>query len=204
MKTKHFILPLLIAAAMITSCKKETRDKLKKAKQDVSNVTSVIGNVKEAQEDALKLKEMTPLTNDELKSWLPENINGMTRTGFKVGKAGYIDISSIEGTFKTEATDDKKELKVEVFDGAGPTGSMFMMSVNMVTNMDVEEEDENKHIKTVKKNGIKAHQTYYKKRNDTKIQFLYEKRLGVIVTANDMDVDETWDAIKKLNLNKLL
>jgi len=189
---------------MITSCKKETRDKLKKAKQDVSNVTSVIGNAKEAQEDALKLKDMTPLTNEELKSWLPENLDGMERTGFKVGKAGYIDISSIEGTFKTEATDDKKELKVEVFDGAGPTGSMFMMSVNMVTNMDVEEEDENKHIKTVKKNGVKAHQTYYKKRNDSKIQFLYEKRLGVIVTARDMDIDETWDAIKKLKLKKLL
>jgi len=204
MKTKHFILLLFITAATFTSCKKETRDKLKKAKQDVSNATSVLSNAKEAQEDALKLKEVTPLTNEELKSWLPENLDGMKRTGFKVGKAGYVNISSVEGTFKTEAEDDKKELKVEVFDGAGPTGSMLMMSVNMATNMDMEEEDENKHVKTVTKSGMKAHQTYYKKRNDTKIQFLYEKRLGVIVNAKDMDVDETWDAIKKLKINKLL
>jgi len=199
---KHIkITILLFSSLFMVSCKNETVDKVKKAKQDVSNVSSVISNAKEAQEDAASLRELEPLSNEDLKTWLPESIDGLRRTGFKVGKNGYMNVASIHGTFKKENTE--KELKIEVIDGAGPTASMLMMGFSMNSNMDVEEEDEYKHLKTVSHNGIKAQQTYYKQRNDTKIEFLYNKRFGIMVSTKEMNPEQTWDLIEKFDLNNL-
>lgn len=199
MKTIQYLL-IAILIGGFSACKKETRDKISNTKRDVSNVSSVISNAKESQKNAEELQNTEPLSNEELKSWLPETLKGMDRTGFSVGKTGYAGIASIKGTFKDG--NGENELKVEVIDGAGP-GSILIMSYGMYSNMEVEEEDENKHLKTVSHNGIKAQQTYYKKNNDTKIQLLYDQRFAITVNAKNMDPDQTWNAIEKLNFKKL-
>ena len=170
---KKCIPVMLVALLMMTACKNETTDKLKKAGDNISNVTSIISNAQEVQEESSKLKELTPLSNDALKAWLPNSLGNLTRSGFKVGKAGYLNVSSIEGTYKN---DDGRVLEVEVMDGAGEMGSVLMTSMSMASKMEVEEEDENKHLQTVSKDGVKAKQTYYKKRNNTELQFIYGQR----------------------------
>lgn len=101
------------------------------------------------------------MTNDALKAWLPENLGDLTRTGYKVGKTEYLNVASIEGTFKNE---DGRELQLEIMDGAGEIGSVLMTSMSMAHKMDVEE-DENKHLQTLTRDGIKVKQTYFKKGN---------------------------------------
>jgi len=79
--------PLILST--ISSCMGEVKEKLKKAKQGVSNVTTIAEKAKEAKEEIENLKDATPLTNEELKEWLPESIGDFERTGFKVGAAGF-------------------------------------------------------------------------------------------------------------------
>ena len=191
---------VIIALVSCIACKKETRDQIKKAKQEVSNATKIISNAKEIQEESAKLKEVTPLTNEELKAWLPEKVADLARTGFKVGKTGYINVSSIEGTFKAE---DGRELKVEIMDGAGEVGSALMAGMGAASTMEVEEEDERKHLQTITKNGVKARQTYYKKRDDTELQFIYADRFMVIVRTKDAKPEKTWELVEKLNFESL-
>lgn len=200
-----------MAISLIISCKKETRDKIKEAKQTLSNTTTVVKNANKAKEDILKLKDAEPLTNEQLKAWLPEEINGMERTGFKAGQAGYANISSIEGTFDTKDEEQyiknedgervynpaKKTLKISVMDGAGPTGSMMIAGINMLTRMDMEEQDEHTHKKTVTRDGIKAYQVTEKPRHNTaagktRVEFVYKDRLGIRVYGTNMDLEETW------------
>lgn len=197
------IVLLFCLGILSISCKKETRDKIAETTNDVKNVSSVVSNVQSLQEKAAKLRELTPLTNDELKAWLPESLRKMERKSYRVGKAGYTNISSIMGTYANTSAESNETFKVEVIDGAGEMGSMVMMSMGMVGNMEVEEEDEHKHLQTVEKKGFKARQLYYKKRNNTEVQFVYDDRFAIKVNATNMDVDKTWALLDDLNLKKL-
>ena len=223
MKTLTRTIALLFILITIISCKKETREKLKKAKQGISNTTTIVKNAKEAQKNIEKLKDATQLTNEQLKEWLPESLNDMKRTGFKAGQAMYANLASIEGKYDTPEEEshikndegeritnpDKKSFKVQVMDGAGPTGSMMITSLNMMSKMDFEEENEYHHKKTVNVGKIRAIQTYKKQRNKTSspktdIQFVYKDRFGVIVNSTNMSLEETWKTIIMLDLDKLV
>lgn len=193
-------LSIVVALIAMSGCKNETTDKLKEASNNISNVTSILSDAQEVQEESSKLKELTPMTNDALKAWLPENLGDLTRTGYKVGKTGYLNVSSIEGTFKNE---DGRELQLEIMDGAGEMGSVLMTSMSMAHNMEVEEEDENKHLQTLTRDGIKVKQTYFKKRNKTELQFIYGQRFVVMVKAQDMDPEDTWNLVEELDLEDL-
>ena len=182
----------------LSSCQEE-RNKLKEASESISNASNVVSKAKEAQEESNKLRDIEPLTNAELKNWLPESVDGYKRTGFKVGATSAMNIASIEGTFEKDDT----KVEVKIIDGAGPVGSSIIMGLNMMEGMEIEEENEKRHLKTVTKNGLKARQTYQKKRNDTKVEFVLDKRFAVEVKSKNMDTDKTWGFIEKLNLNDL-
>ena len=200
MITKGFIMFFLIGS--LISCMGEVTEKLKTAKKGVSNATTLVKEARKAEGRIEKLKNTVPLTNGQLKDWLPENLGDLKRTGFKVGKAGMYQVNSVEGTYKE--VDGKKKLNVMVIDGAGPTGSMMAASYGLLGNFDMEEEDEYKHKKTVKVDGIKAQQTYKKRANDTQLLFAYQERFLVTVNATDMNVDETWRTVKRLDLENLV
>ena len=203
----------LMALLALSSCAGEVKEKIKKAKQGVSNMTTIAEKAQEAKEDIEKLKDATPLTNEELKIWLPKELAGWQRSGFKVGTTGYVNVASIEGTYKTQEHDEthvgngvmsEKKLTVNIIDGAGPSGSMMIAGLGMASKMDMEEENEYKHTKGVTVNGIRAQQTFHKKRNETALQFVCEKRFGVMVNGVNMGPEETWEMIKKLDLEKLI
>lgn len=223
MKTTTKTLAIIMAVSLIISCKNETTAKLKELKKGISNTTTIVKNAKEAQDDIIKLKDAAPLTNDQLKAWLPEELDGMKRTAFKAGQAGYVNIATIEGTYNTPDTEkyiqnedgkriynpENKTLKVSVLDGAGPTGSMMIAGIKMLTKMDMEEQDEFTHKKTVTKNGIKAYQVAENPRHETaapktRVEFVYKSRLGVRVHGTNLTLEETWDYINELDLDELM
>jgi len=152
---------VLLLIIVIASCKKETREKIKQAKQGISNTAIIVKNAKKTNEHINKLREATPLTNGVLKSWLPESINGMKRTGFIAGQAMYVNMASIEGTYgmpdepkyvkndegQNVSNPNKKGFTVSVMDGAGPTASTMIGSLTMMSNMSFEEDNERHHKK---------------------------------------------------------
>ncbi|MEO9893710.1 hypothetical protein [Aurantibacter sp.] len=201
MKNKEKYIVLMLVLLNFWSCVGEVKEKLSKAKQTVSNTTTLIDKVQEAKEDIEHLKSVQPLTNDDLKNWLPVAVNSFNRTGFKVGLAGFANVASIEGVFKLDNTNQK--FKVNIIDGAGPAGSMVIAGLDMAANMDMEQEDESIHLQAVNANGIQAQQTFYKKRNETSLQFVVDKRFGVIVNGVNINPDNTWKLVDELNLDVL-
>ncbi len=202
MKNAVKLLTVVLITTTLGACMGEVAEKLKTAKKGVSNATTFVKEAQKVEERIEKLKDAVPLTNDQLKAWLPESLDGMERTGFKVGQAGMYQVNSIEGTYKT--SEDKKKFSVMVIDGAGPTGSMMSASYGLLGNFEMETEDEYKHQQTVEVDGVKAQQTYKKKSNDTQLMFAYQERFLVTVNAADMNVEETWQLTKKLNLEELV
>ena len=180
----------------------EAKEKFNKAKENISNATTIVKEAQKVEGRIEKLKNATPLTNDQLKEWLPKNLGDLERTGFKIGQAGMYQVNSVEGTYKKPQS--KQKFNISVIDGAGPTGSMLAASYGMFGNLEMEVEDEHKHQQTVENNGIKAQQTYRKKTNNTQLIFAYDERFLVTVNTTDLNVDETWRLTQKLNLDDLV
>lgn len=202
MKKTINILILSMLIFSLPSCLGEAKEKLNKAKEGISNATTLVKEAKNVEGRIEKLKNESPLTNEQLKEWLPISLGALDRTGFKVGQAGMYQVNSIEGTYKE--TDGKQKFNVMVIDGAGPTGSVMSASYGLLGNFEMEAEDEYKHQQTVTVEGIKAQQTYKKKTNHTQLMFAYAERFLITINTTDMNVDETWEMTQKLDLEELV
>ncbi|MAZ73233.1 MAG: hypothetical protein CMC70_08795 [Flavobacteriaceae bacterium] len=197
---KTLLISCCIAATLI-ACDNPVSKKVKETKQGIENSTKAYKELHKMGDDIKELQEIEPLTNEEMKAWLPDEINGMKRTGYKAGQTAYIQIASIEGTYSNE--DKSKVFKVSVMDGAGETGASATAGIRMMLSMDMEEEDEYKVKRTVKKGDLKAIEEYRKNNNNTNIQLMHGKRFYIQANSTNMDIDETWDAIDALNLEDL-
>jgi hypothetical protein len=191
-----------VLVLLLFSCKDNpVSEKIKETQQNVSNTTKAVKELNTMQDDIEALQKIEPLTNEELKAWLPDAVEGMKRTGFKAGQTSYIKIASIEATYATDAKD--KQFQVQVIDGAGEMGAAATAGMRMLFSQEFEEEDEYRWRKTVKKDGMKAIEEYKKSDNYSEIQFMYDGRFYVKASGTNMSIDETWEAIDELDLNDL-
>ncbi|GGD82209.1 hypothetical protein [Planktosalinus lacus] len=196
------LLLIFISLLIFSACKDNpVVKKAKEAKDNVVNTNNIIKESTKMQDDIKKLSETTPLTNDEMKSWLPEDVDGMKRTAFKTGAMGMMNIASVEATYATEEKD--KSFKIEVIDGAGEMGAMSTAGLRMAFSTDFEEEDEFKSRKTVTKNEVKAIEEYDKRRNKAVIQLMHDNRFYVKATGENMDIDTLWGLIDEMDVENL-
>lgn len=195
------IMTICLIAFSLVACDNPVSKKIKETKQGVQNTTKAYKELNKMGDDIKELQQVEPLTNEEMKAWLPDAINGMKRTGYKAGQTAYIQIASIEATYSNE--DKSKIFRVTILDGAGEMGASATAGVRMMLSMDMEEEDEYKTKRTVEKGDNKAIEEYKKKNNSTSIQLMHGKRFYIQANATNMDVNETWDAIEELDLDNL-
>lgn len=195
------LIMILLAVLVFGSCDNPVSKKIKETKQNVSNTKEAFKEMNEMQKDIKELQQTEPLTNEELKEWLPDKVNGMKRTGFKAGQGAFMQIAMIEGTYTNE--DKSKKFKVEIMDGAGEMGATATAGVRILFSQEFEEEDEYKMRRTVKKNGRKAIEEYRKNNDRSEIQFFHDDRFYVKATGDNMSLEETWDAIDDLEMDDL-
>ena len=198
---KKYLLALFVFSAFIGCKDNPVSKKIKETKEAVSNTTNAVEEMTKMQDDIKELQETTPLTNEELKSWLPDEVNGMKRISYKAGQAGMMGIASIEAAYANE--DKSKKFTISIIDGAGQVGAAATAGMRMVMSQDFEEESEIGSRKTVTKNGTKAIEEYRSGNNNSTIQLMEGNRFYLEAKGNNMDLDETWDAIDEIDLDKL-
>jgi len=187
----------------LSACKDNpVAEKIKETKQNVKNTNNAVKEMKNVQKDIEKLQETEPLTNEDLKGWLPEEVNGMKRISYKAGHMGVLQIASIEAVYVNE--DKSKKFKVEVIDGAGAMGASATMGMRMVMSQEFEEESETKTRRTAKRDGVKVIEEYRKNNNNSTIEFMQDERFYIKGTGTNMDLDETWNAIEEMKADNLI
>jgi len=201
MKSYQYLL-LLLLPLLFTGCGKikETKKNVKEAKKGLDTFNKMAKEVKNLEVDFENLAELEPLSNDDFKEWMPESIGALKRSGFKNNSLGAVNVASSEATYKSD--DGNQQVKITVIDGAG-SGSFAIAGIKLATAMDVEEQDEHGHRKTIKKNGIKAIENYKNRNNETELQFLHNERFSITVTANGMAPGDLWANVDDFNLRKL-
>ncbi len=193
---------LLIAVLCMISCKDNpVSKKIQETKQQVSNTKNAVKEMKDVQKDIERLQQTEPMTNDDLKEWLPDELHGMKRISYKAGHMGVLQIASIEAVYANE--DKSKKFKIEVIDGAGQMGASATTGMRMLFSQDFEEETENKIRRTTERGGMKVIEEYRKASNSSSIEYMQDDRFFIKGTGTNMDLDETWDNLEEMDADKL-
>lgn len=199
---KKYAIALIVFAAILSCKDNPMSQKVKETQRTVSNSTNAVKEMTKMQDDIEDLQNVEPLTNDELKAWLPDKVQGMKRISYKAGQVGMMGIASIEAVYANE--DKSKKFSINVIDGAGQMGAAVTMGMRMILSQDFEEEDEYRTRKTVERNGKKAVEEYEKANNNSQIQYLEGNRFYLEANGKNMDIKETWDAIDELKMKNLM
>lgn len=198
---KKYILPLMAILALLSCKDNPVSKKINETTRVVSNTSKAVSEMNKMQDDIKELAQMTPMTNEEMRDWLPEEIDGMKRISYKAGEVGMMGIASIEGNYANE--DKTKQFGINLIDGAGESGSALTASMRMMMSQAFEEEDEYRKRRTTTKNGNKVIEEFQKDGKHTNIQFMQNNRYFIEAKGENMSLEETWDAIDELKLNKL-
>lgn len=200
---------MLSAAALVLFCcsKEELKQEAKSGGlsdvvSNVKNYSKINSSVQDVSKNIETLKKMTPLTNEELKALLPEEILGLKRKELSVGDNAMMQLASAEAKY---SDGDQKKIKLEIMDGAGETGSAMVSILMMSFNMNKEKITETGYEKTAEINGNKAIIKENSGENyvNSSIQMVAKNRYLITLTGDGISYDDLEKALNQLKLSQL-
>ncbi|QDP86459.1 hypothetical protein FNJ88_13180 [Chryseobacterium sp. SNU WT5] len=193
---------------MVVACSKEEKIKEEKSGSLSDLVTTakdyskINNSLEEVSKNVEKLKAMTPLTNEQLKSLLPEQLIGLKRTELTVGDNSMLNLSSAEAKFSDK---ENKEVKLEILDGAGETGSAMVSMLMMGLNMNKEKITETGFERSEDINGGKAIVSEDKNGENisSKIQMMIKNRYLLTLSGEGLSYEELKKGLAEINISDL-
>ena len=203
------LITIAMLLLVVIACKKENNPinkfkeavgKAKEVKQGLNNIEKMAKGAEDFEENFERLSELTPITKDQIKTWMPESLGDLNRTAYSIGKQVIAN-----GVDLTYTGNDEKEVKITIIDGAGggsPAISMFLMAQNLETDS----ENNSGYERTETFDGQKVLAKYTKPEFNEKatILCLINKRFGIEAKGKHMKPEELWAYIKKLEIEKLI
>ena len=153
-----------------------------KATIDVSKAASSADELNKKVEE---LKKLTPLTTDQLKALLPEEIAGMKRTNFEAASMG--GYSTADATYRKEENDDQY-ISINIVDCAGESGAGYYSAIYW-TQMSITRESDDGYTKTVDWKAGRAIENYDKSSNRYELIYVGAGRYLVTVKGGKTGLD---------------
>jgi len=197
---KRVILSLVVAILAIVACKNNksktmtitSDDGKSKVSVDVNSAAAVSDDMQKKMEE---LKKLTPLTTDQLKTMLPEELMGLKRASFNANS--MMGFASAEARYKNE--NDDKQIELNILDCAGEAGA-GVYSLSYWTKMSMQSESDNGYTKTVDFDGNKAVETYDKGGDRYELTYVASDRLLVTMKGEKTGLDAVRQAAQGLKL----
>lgn len=169
--------------------------------ENVSNLTKMASSANKMEELTNTLKKLTPLTNEELKTAVPETLNGLKRKSFTAGGMAVSGMSTIEA----EYGDDIKDVKINIMDGAGESGSAIVSLMSMTLSMDTESESNGTKTKTTVIDGIRSitEETKTDQSVRSSIKYIYKDRYSISLDGTGYSLQELEGFMKSINTSAL-
>lgn len=192
------LLTAILSATVLVSCNSNPGKITVKSEDGKSTATvdlsSAEKNAKDMQSKADELKKLAPLSVDQLKALLPEELAGIKRSTFNASTAMGFAVGEAE--YRTE---DNKSIKLSLFDCAGEAGASYY-SASYWMKMNMQSESDNGYTKTVDLMNGKAVETYDKSSNRYTLVYLGNDRVLVTLEGENISLDNIRDAAKSLNM----
>ena len=191
----------LMALCIVFAACKSRNDKItikdekgNKATIDVSGINEAAKKMEENAGEAEKLKKLTPLTIDQVKALIPNELLGMQRSSFSANSAMGVSVG--KGTYKG---DGDKELNIEIIDCAGEVGSTWY-TMRYFSLWNFQQEDDNGYQKTIDFNGGKAIEKYTKSNDRYELTYFGNDRFIVQIDGEKVGLDGIKQVASNLNL----
>ncbi|WDF70764.1 hypothetical protein PQ465_10390 [Sphingobacterium oryzagri] len=151
------------------------------------------------------LKNVPPLSGEEVASFFPEELNGWSRTAYSGGAQAY-GVKVASGNAVYDAGD--KELMLHLTDGAGETGAAIVSLAAMGLAMDSEKDTDYDISKNESVHGFRASTRETKPQQagnvvDSDINFVYKDRYLIKLEGDGFSLDELKDLVGKLDYSAL-
>ena len=140
-----------------------------------------------------------PIAIDQIKTFVPANFAGLTKTSSSAEKTGIagIMVSKAEATYGDAAG---KRVTLEISDTGGVSG---LVAFAGWTGMEGEKEDENGSEKTEKVNGRIVHERISKNGGNNEFGIVVGDRFVIASTGKGVSTDDLKAAVSGLDLSKL-
>jgi hypothetical protein len=197
---RQLLLSLFLFSGLLTGCNSH-KDKITvkddqggTATIDMSEMQEAAKKMEANADRASELKKLTPLTLDELKVLLPEELMGMKRSRFNVSSAMGVSVGT--GEYRSE---DGKEIKLEIIDCAGEMGANWY-TMRYFSLWNFQQEDDNGYQKTIDFNGGKAIEKYNKSNDRYELTSFAGDRFIVNVEGEKTGLDAVKQVASSLQL----
>lgn len=203
---KKVILALVLIS--VVACKKsEEKDSDSTSLGDVVNGAKTLNNLSSAMDDIQKqtdaLKKLTPLSNDVLKSAVPESMLNLNRNEVSVGDTTMMGLASATAMY---GENSGKNINITIMDGAGETGSAVISLLLMGLQAESEKTIPEGFEKVTKFNNHKAmlsQRQYENSEIESSIQYIINKRYSVKIEGHGYSLDELKPAMDAINSSAL-
>ena len=201
---KSFIAVFIAVILLITACNNKkpnnpqgnTETLENKSAQDIAkdNLEKMSGTGDDMKKRMEDLQKLPPLSLDELKKILPEELNGIKRSNYSATAMGGTGV--VSGKYKMN---DESSIEIVVYDCAGPMGVGIYSAQFMAFN-NFEQEDDNGYTKTTTFDGNKAVERFEKNNNEYNITYFTGNRFLINLKGENTTLDELKAASKNINL----
>jgi hypothetical protein len=187
---KQVFISFLIICIAISACNSPKEkitikdDNGNKTTIDVSSINEAAKKMEENNNETERLKKLAPLSLDQVKALIPNEVLGMPRSSFSANSSMGVSVG--KGTYKG---DGDKELDLEIIDCAGEMGAS-MYGLRYYTLWSFQQEDDNGYQKTIDFNGGKAVEKYTKSNERYELTYFSNDRFLVQLNGEKIGIDE--------------
>jgi len=142
------------------------------------------------------LKIQIPMSNEQLKKWIPEKVGEMEQRTLIVGHKQGIEMSGAIATYQ-ENGQEGKQISMEVLDGAGPTGSVMLKSIKQKLIIDYDEEMNSGFSRIYEREGTRVWEKLNSEEHLAEIEFVLEGRYHFIFKGHGVEIYELWDFVRQ-------
>ncbi len=197
---KKIISPLLVVSLFVLACNsnKSKEGVTVTSKDGKETVTMDPNKMQDAAQDMARMKEelgkLTPLSQDQLKALVPEQLMGASRSDIDVNAAAGATIANAR--YKMN---DSTDVRLTIIDCAGPGGA-GIYSLQFLGMYNMQEDNEEEYTKTIDFNGGKAFESCKKTRPECTLTYFSGGRFLVILEGDHVGIDALKSTAKGLNI----
>jgi hypothetical protein len=150
-----------------------------------SSENAVSSNTSEA------LEVQIPMSNEQLKEWIPEKIGEMEQRKLIIGHKQGMEMSGAIATYQDIGHSDK-QVSMEVLDGAGATGAVMLKSISQKLILDYEEKMDTGYSKIYERDGVRVWERFNSLDHSADIEYVTRGRFHFIFKGHQIQMEELW------------
>lgn len=167
------------------------------AASQLTNMGNLNETTQEMKQTMESLKSLSPVSNDQLKSLMPDSFNSIKRSSFEISKK--LGASTLNCEFK----ENKVSYTISIYDGAGEVGSGIAALKMLGINLNAESENEKGYKKNITIGNARG--TEIQTGKDTsniknELKLLVGDRFFMEISATGTDMESIKTGIKKAKL----